>query len=335
MYDAPWTDAIPAAPLPPTGTPFELRRGEACARIGSVAAVLREFSVGGERYTETWPDDAAPPMAAGIVLVPWPNRVAGARWNWQGREQQLDITEVAHGNAIHGLARYTEYQVREQTDDAVTLGTVLYPQHGWPFTLDTEVTYALVDDRGGATGLRVTHRVTNRGAAAAVFGCGAHPYLRVGETPTDQLTLRLRARRQLETNEALIPVGSRPPEGPLAALPTGAPLKTLHLDTGFADLDQVNGRFEHVLEAPDGRTLTVWADPAFRYTVVFTPNDFPDDPSRSAREDHEGVVIPGTHRAVAIEPMTCPTNALNSGEGLIELAPGEGWQASWGLTPGS
>ena len=32
--------------------------------------------------------------------------------------------------------------------------------------------------------------------------------------------------------------------------------------------------------------------------------------------------------------MTCPTNALNSGEGLISLEPGGTWRASWGLAPG-
>jgi len=36
-------------------------------------------------------------------------------------------------------------------------------------------------------------------------------------------------------------------------------------------------------------------------------------------------------RAVAIEPMTCPPNALRTGTGLIELQPEEQWQASWGI----
>jgi aldose 1-epimerase len=37
-------------------------------------------------------------------------------------------------------------------------------------------------------------------------------------------------------------------------------------------------------------------------------------------------------RAVAIEPMTCPPNALRTGEGVIELEEGEKWHASWGIT---
>jgi aldose 1-epimerase len=49
---------------------------------------------------------------------------------------------------------------------------------------------------------------------------------------------------------------------------------------------------------------------------VFTPGGFPD-----------------RGRAVAVEPMTCPPDALNSGLGLLTVAPGESWTGSWGLRP--
>ena len=35
--------------------------------------------------------------------------------------------------------------------------------------------------------------------------------------------------------------------------------------------------------------------------------------------------------AVALEPMTAPPDALNSGTGLIWLEPGESWTSSWGV----
>ena len=43
--------------------------------------------------------------------------------------------------------------------------------------------------------------------------------------------------------------------------------------------------------------------------------------------------FPGVGRALAIEPMTCPPDALNSGIDLITLAPGQSWSGRWGLTP--
>jgi len=319
-HDAALTTSEPALPRPATGHQYVLRRGAATARIGQVAAVLREFSVDGVAYTETWPDAGSAPYACGIVLMPWPNRVAGAAWTWQGTPQQLAITEPEHHNAIHGLLRDIPYQLREVAEDAVTLEASIYPQHGWPFTLDTAVRYALTD-----AGLTVTHQVSNVGAGEAVFGCGAHPYLRIGDVPVQDLTVTVRARSMFVTDDAMIPVEKRSLPADLAALPGGIALSGIDLDTGFTDLEPVGGRYESELAAPDGRTLTLWADLDFPYTVVFTPHDFPNDTSRGPA---------GVHQAIAIEPMTCPTNALGSGDGLIHLKPGETWSASWGLTPG-
>ena len=40
---------------------------------------------------------------------------------------------------------------------------------------------------------------------------------------------------------------------------------------------------------------------------------------------------PGQELAVAIEPMTAPANAFNSGQDLRILAPGERWAGQWGI----
>jgi aldose 1-epimerase len=318
-YDAALAPSDAALPRPATGHQYVLRRGTATATVGQVAAVLREFTVDGVHYTETWADASPAPYACGIVLMPWPNRVAGGSWTWHGARQQLVITEPLRGNAIHGLLRDFPYQATALSEDSVTLEASIYPQHGWPFTLDTAVTYALTD-----AGLTVTHQVSNVGSVEAVFGCGAHPYLRIGDVPVRELTVTVRASSAFVTNDAMIPVEKRSLAGDLADLPHGVALAQLNLDTVFTDLQPVGDRYESELAAPDGRTLTMWADPAFPYTVVFTPRDFPNDTSRGPA---------GVHHAIAIEPMTCPTDALNSGEGLIHLQPGETWRASWGLTP--
>ena len=62
---------------PATGIQYEIRRGGAVARVGQVAAVLREFSVDGVHFTETWDDAWVPPMGCGMVLVPWPTGSPG------------------------------------------------------------------------------------------------------------------------------------------------------------------------------------------------------------------------------------------------------------------
>jgi aldose 1-epimerase len=40
---------------------------------------------------------------------------------------------------------------------------------------------------------------------------------------------------------------------------------------------------------------------------------------------------PDRGRALAIEPMTCPPDALNSEIDLIVLDPGQTWSGSWGM----
>src|SRR5690606_32720937 len=126
--------------------------------------------------------------------------------------------------------------------------------HGYPFTLDTEVTYALTDE-----GLKVTHRVTNVGGDAAPVGIGAHPYLRVGQVPVDDLVLTVPAAAELVVDEALIPVETRPVP-PERDLRSGVRIGDVDLDTCFTDLGKQDGQVRCRLVAPSGQGVELWAD---------------------------------------------------------------------------
>jgi aldose 1-epimerase len=309
-------DRSTSGPRPVSGRQYEVRRGNAVVRVGQVAAVLREFSVAGIQFTETWNDDLVAPMGCGLVLVPWPNRVAGGRWTLDGRTQQLDLTEPSRGNATHGLLRNTAYELVEQRSDSVVLGASIYPQHGYPFSLDTSVRYELTDD-----GLRVTHNLTNVGEARAPFGVGAHPYLRVGSPAPADLTVHVSGTTHTTVDENMIPQRRESVEGTHFDLRGGQRVGDLRADASYTDLEVVQGKVEHRLVAPDGSALVLWADQVFGWAQVFSPDTFPVPGRADARV------------ALAIEPMTCAANALNSGEGLLWLEPGESWSASWGLRP--
>jgi aldose 1-epimerase len=300
---------IAALPMPPTGAQFEIGSGDVAAVVTEVGAGLRAFEVSARPYVETFDVTQRPPRGSGTVLVPWPNRTAKGRWTWNGSPQQLVISEPAAGNAIHGLLRHTLYRVAERTADAITLEAVVVPQPGWPVPLDTGVRYAV-----GPDGLRVTHRVRNVGTDPVPFGVGAHPYVRAGNDATDDCELTLAAALAL-------PLAGGLPSGPAHEVSgeldfrSGRPLKGRTLDHAFggcipADGDEV---VRHRLTGPTS-AVEVWADPDFGWVQVFTPGDHP-----------------GRGRAVAVEPMTCPPDALNSGTGLITLAPGEEWTGSWGI----
>jgi aldose 1-epimerase len=295
--------------MPPTGEQFEIASGDASAVVTEVGAGLRSFTSAGRPYVETFDAGSRPPRGAGAVLVPWPNRTAGGRWTWNGGVQQLALSEPAAGNAIHGLLRHVLYRAGERSADAITLHAVVPPQPGWPVALDTSIRYAV-----GADGLTVTHTVRNVGAEAVPFGVGAHPYLRAGDTPTDECVLTLAASTSLPL-EGGLPTGPAVPATGELDLRGGRPLAGMELDHAFGGCVPVDGLVRHRLEG-GGAGVEMWADPDFGWVQVFTPDDHP-----------------GRGRAVAVEPMTCPPDALNSGVGLLTVTPGEQWSGSWGLRP--
>lgn len=305
----------------PTGLQFELSAptplGEARAIITEVAASLRTLSIGGVHLTEPYADDVVPPFGDGIVLVPWPNRVEDGRWPLDGVEQQLDLTEPERGNALHGLLRDRPYTMAERSASAVTLAATVFPTRGYPFQLDTTVRYELVDD-----GLRVTHGITNVGARTAPVAVGTHPFLRLGDVPTDELVLTVAAGTRFETDARLNPVSENPVEGTGFDLRGGRPVAELHLDDAFGAVTPAGEVSRHRLGASDGRFVELWQDADFAFVQVFTTRIFP-------RDGGLGTPVLGT--AVAVEPMTAPPNAFNSGQGLRWLAPGETWSLSWGI----
>ena len=315
---------MPAA----TGMQYELTAttpaGAARATITEVAAGLRAYSVAGIDLIETFPATEQPPMAAGIVLVPWPNRIRDGAWSDGGTPRQLALTEPVRHNAIHGLLRFTPYHELDFTGSSVTLGATVFPQSGYPFHLDTAVTYAL-----GATGLSVTHIVRNAGETDAPVAVGAHPYVKIGDVPTGDLVLRIAAGTHIDVDERMNPIGQSPVAGTPHDLRAGVRVELLTLDDGFADVDVTDApegpRGEHSLTAPDGRSVTLWGDENMRFVQVYTPRTFPVRSAPGAD--------PVRGQAVAIEPMTAPANAFNSGAGLRWLKPGESWTVRWGIRP--
>ncbi|GAA3701648.1 aldose 1-epimerase family protein [Zhihengliuella alba] len=301
-----------------SGEQFVLRAGGAEATIAALAGALRSYERDGVQLTETFEADTVPPLGCGILLAPWPNRIAGAQWQLDGRTQQLDITEPATGNSIHGLLRNAGYTAQEQTDASVTLSAEIYPQHGYGYRMTHRVRYALDDDGQLSVAQTLVHHGASGAAAAggaAPVALGAHPYLRVGDVPTDELTLTTTAGQYLPVDDRKIPTGIEP-VGEELDFRRGRRLAGLRTDTAFAALEPADdGRYHHRLDAPDGRAVELWADDSCRYVHIFVTDLFPD---------REAVV--------AIEPMTAPADAFNTGEGLLWLAPGEELSIEWGIT---
>lgn len=292
-----------------SGRQYELRRGDALAVITELAAGLRLYSRAGVQLTETYGDAEISPGAAGITLAPWANRVEDGVWYLDGKKQQLDITEVSRNNASHGLLRNAAYSLVDESQYSVTLEATVFPQHGYPFLVRHRVQYLLAEDLG----LVVRQTLANDSKAPAPFVLGAHPYLRLGDTDLDELQLTVSADTRLVADERLIPRSAEPVSGD-TDLRAGRRVGNLDIDVALTDIRFDGGVARHTLTAPDGRGVSLWQDETCGYVHVFVTTDFP-----------------GRARAVAIEPMTGPANAFNSGDGLRWLSPGDSFTMAWGI----
>jgi aldose 1-epimerase len=265
----------------PSGTQYDLVFGDQRVTVVEVGGGLRAYTVGTRHVLDGYVDDTMCRSGRGQVLAPWPNRLEGGTYTFDGVEHRLALTEPESGSAIHGLVRWANWDAVERDNARVVMEHLLHPQPGYPFTLLLRVEYAL-----GADGLSVRTSAENVGAGACPFGAGHHPYVAAPTGRVDDLVLEL--------------AGNAP-----------APIGATELDTAFADLARdSDGRWR--VRAGD---VTVWADAAWPYVQVFTGDPLPDVARRS----------------LAVEPMTCPPNAFQTGEGLIRLEPGESFTGAWGI----
>jgi aldose 1-epimerase len=298
---------------PPSGKQFRIALGDASAVVTEVGAGLRNWCVDGEELLDGFEVTQMCSGARGHTFIPWPNRIADGRYEFDGEQHQLPLTEPAARNAIHGLTRWADWQLAGGNGHAVRLQHVLHPQPGYPFALRCSVEYRL-----HATGLAVETRVTNVGSGRCPYATGAHPYLSPGGGPVDDLVVTLPAATRYPTDDRGIPTGRQPVEGTSYDLRSPTRLGDRVLDTAFTDLTRdPDGGCPVTVTRPDGRTVTLWLGPAYRYVELFTGDTLPDPARR--------------RRGLGVEPMTAAPNAFVTGDGLQVLEPGETSTATWEL----
>jgi aldose 1-epimerase len=298
--------------VPLSGTQYEISAGGYRAVVAGVGATLRELTYQGRNLVVPFEADELRPYFRGATLAPWPNRVIDGRYRWAGEELQLSITEPKRGHALHGLASWLEFDPAEQDPDRLVLTATVPPQAGYPHRIQVTVTFAVSD-----AGLTWTVSGTNRGALPAPFGTGPHPYLVAGPGRVDDWRLHLPAGRvQTVTEDRLVPVDVVEAAGDFdfrAARLIGGTF----LDHAFTGITR-NGAGTGTVTVVDPATgsgvgMRFGADSPW---VQVHTGDLPEAPASS-------------RIGLAVEPMTCPPGAFNSGTDVIELAPGETAGVSW------
>lgn len=301
--------------VPRSGHPCTIEGHGYRAEIAATGATLRELSHHGRALVAGFPADALRPAMRGAVLVPWPNRTADGRYIFLGEEHQLLVDEPETGTAVHGLVAWESFRVVSAEGATAVLEGELGARPGYPWQLRVKVTFRLEPD-----GLHQEVVVANESEFPAPVGIGAHPYLLGGsyaegavngwtlEVPADKVVLsspdRLLPRR-------LLPVTERPD----LDFRQGRVVGDTALNHCFTGWRRAGGDTASVtVRDKDGRGTRIAWDRRCEWVQIY-----------SADEPVDGV----RRGALAVEPMTCPPNALNSGTDLHTVQPGGQVSAGW------
>lgn len=301
---------------PPAVTTGEvlLRHGAYEAVVTPVAAGLRMLRHEGSDLVVPYEAGTVRPYYRGATVVPWPNRVVDGRYRFRGTAYQLAVTEPDRGHALHGLVSWTRFDLAAVGASTARWAHRIVPQAGYPFDVGVEVTYELGDD-----GLTWSVTACNRGQDAAPYGVCPHPYLTPGSGRVDDWDLTLPAAQVLEvTPDRLVPLGRTDVAG--GGYDFRSRRRVGHAEVDHAFTGFGGGEVAVTVRGGDGRQVVLRWDADVLPWVQLHTADVPGSPH---------------HRVgLALEPMTCPPDAFNSGVDLVVLEPRQTHTAAWTIGVG-
>jgi galactose mutarotase-like enzyme len=241
------------------------------------------------------------------LLHPWANRLAAFEYAVAGkrvvlpRDESLIPVDGATGLPIHGVLPGLLRWQAAQSQPGSLAATLHWNSPEllalFPFPHDLTIEAGV---ESGSLELATTLRPTGEESVPVSFGF--HPYLTVPSAPREGWRVTLGAFRRLVLDERMIPTGEREPVARRSVY-----LDDLSFDDAFdglavpAEITAAGGKYALAVDFLEG----------FSYAQVYAP----------AGKDF-----------ICFEPMTAPTNALASGDGLRLVAPGELHRAAFRIS---
>ncbi|MDO3384419.1 hypothetical protein QWI17_01060 [Gilvimarinus sp. SDUM040013] len=248
---------------------------------------------------------ATNPRFCGAVLFPFPNRLRDGRYDFDGHSYQFSVSEVATQTALHGFLYREPAQVTLGADTLLANYELAGVAAGYPFKAQIQIEYRLAAN--GSLDVEIT--VRNTDVVDIPVGFGWHPYFTLGQ-PLERCRLRLPEVKRSEVDERLLPTGRKLKDDRFRE---SVSLVGIDLDTCFEFDSQATRADVDYVSDEAGFGLQVWqrcGPQGMNFVQLYTP------PER---------------QSLAIEPMSCGIDALNTGDGLIRLKPGQTFRSAYGV----
>jgi aldose 1-epimerase len=235
----------------------------------------------------------APYDFAAFPLMPYSGPIFGGGFHFGGAWYPLSRNVPAEPTATHGEAWIRPWRIEAQSDRSLALSLDYAPSPGaFPFSWRGELKFTL-----GTTRLEVEIKLVNRDHRAMPAGLGLHPYF----PKSEGTTLRFDS------------TGVWPPDAPEAVAKGCGPLEPgldfragqdvapLVLDRCFEGWNGIA-----TLQAPDGFTTRIEADPVFGKLQIYDAWHYPYiciEPVTNANDgfNRAALNVPG-HSVVVLEP---------------------------------
>lgn len=222
-------------------------------------------------------------------LVPFSNRIAFGRFRANGQDVQLapNFPGSDHPHTLHGFGWLSPWTIQSY-DANVAIVEHLRSAEDWPWSYHAEQKFELAED-----GLTVTLSVTNLSDGLMPAGLGLHPYL-----PSADAVYHGLHRGEWQNDDDCLP---RMHDVRDCAVDwwQGGDISTREVDTVYTDRE---GPLS-ILWPSRNLSLQISPVEALPHTVIYTPGD---------------------QNFFCVEPVSHPTNALNSVPSSMKwLAPGQ------------
>jgi len=291
---------------------FELKSGDYHAEIRLRGAGLNFLRFQNRDLVDPYIEKEEPDRYRGVVLVPWPNRIRDGRYIFNQKQFLLRQNEMLRSNALHGLVFDVDWNIQIRDTNSISLRTVIHDHQAYPTVLEVVACYTL-----SSRGLDCKVESKNLGNQSAPYGVSIHPYLIADKSYIiDHCVLKMPSHEYMEVDpERLLPIEIR-----------GVP-KNFDFNSGkligpqFIDhafhIDYTKKDQAVTIMAPSQKGVKMTYSEAARWIQIHTADRGGGADSRTC---------------LAVEPMSCPPDAFNSGVDLLLLSEGETHSISWQIS---